>query len=119
MIQPGVNIIKECKLTHLHIFPYSIRDNTPAALMPQVSKDIIKKRARELREQGERQMQKYLQKQIGNKATMLVEQVKENISYGKSQHFTKIKLSNPVQEGEIIDCIITDFNKDVLSAQIL
>jgi len=119
MFQDSVNIIKECKLTHLHIFPYSIRDNTPAALMPQVSKDIIKKRARELREQGERQMQKYLQKQIGNKATMLVEQVKENISYGKSQHFTKIKLSNPVQEGEIIDCIITDFNKDVLSAQIL
>lgn len=119
MFQDSLEIIKECNLTHLHIFPYSIRNNTPAALMPQVPKNIIKKRAKVLREEGERQMQKYLQKQIGNSAIMLVEQVKENFSYGKSQHFTKIKLSKNVKEGQIIKCIITDFNKDILNAQLI
>ena len=119
MFQDSIDIIKECNLTHLHIFPYSIRNNTPAARMPQVPRDIIKKRARTLREEGEKQMQKYLQKQIGNSAIMLVEQVKENFSYGKSQHFTKIKLSNKIKEGEIVKCIITDFSKDILSAQII
>ena len=119
MFQDSLNIIRECNLTHLHIFPYSIRKGTPAALMPQVPKDIIKKRARILREEGEKQMKKYLQKQIGNSAIMLVEQVKENFSYGKSQHFTKIKLSYNFKEGEIVKCLITDFNNDILSAQLI
>jgi threonylcarbamoyladenosine tRNA methylthiotransferase MtaB len=119
MFQESMDLVKECNLTHLHIFPYSIRNNTPAARMPQVPKDIIKKRARELREEGKRQMDKYFQKQIGKYATVLVEQVKENFSFGKSQHFTKIKLSNINKEGDIVKCIITDFEKDVLNAKII
>ena len=60
MFQESLAIIKECELTHLHIFPYSIRKNTPAARMPQVQKDIIKNRARTLREEGDKQMKNYL-----------------------------------------------------------
>ena len=119
MFQESLDIIKECNLTHLHIFPYSIRKNTPAARMPQVPRDVIKKRARALREEGDKQMKIYLKKQIGTSAIMLVEQVKENFSYGKSQHFTKIKLSDNFKEGEIIKCKITDFNEDILSAQVI
>ena len=118
MFQDSLSIIKECKLTHLHIFPYSVRNNTPAARMPQVPKEIIKKRAKTLREEGNKQMQKYLQKQIGNSAIMLVEQIKENFSYGKSQHFTKIKIENSIKVGEIIECMITGVSQDILNAQI-
>ena len=42
-------MIEECNLTHLHIFPYSPREGTPAARMPQVPREIIKKRAKLLR----------------------------------------------------------------------
>ena len=118
MFQDSLKMIKECNLTHLHIFPYSIRQNTPAARMPQISKDIIKKRAKALREEGNKQMQNYLQNQIGNSAIMLVEQVKENISYGKSQHFTKIKIEDTLKEGNIVKCIITNMNNGILSAHI-
>ena len=119
MFEDSLTIIKECNLTHLHIFPYSIRKNTPASRMPQVPKDIIKKRAKALREEGDKQMKKYLKEQIGNSAFVLVEQVKEDFSYGKSQHFTKIKLPKNLQEGEIVKCMITDFNNDILNAQII
>ena len=119
MFKDSLNMIKDCRLTHLHIFPYSIRKNTPAALMPQVPKNIIKKRARILREEGTRQLQKYLQNQIGNSAIMLVEKVKENISYGKSQHFTKIKIEDIIKEGEIVKCKITNINNDILCAKII
>ena len=119
MFLDSVDIIRECNLTHLHIFPYSIREDTPAARMPQVPKNIIKKRAQILREEGNKQMQKYLQKQIGNCAIMLVEQVKENFSDGKSQHFTKIKLSKNLKEGQIIKCMITDYSNDTLNAHLL
>ena len=119
MFKDSLSIIKECNLTHLHVFPYSIRDNTPAARMPQISKDIIRLRAKTLREEGDKQMRRYLQKQIGNSTIMLVEQVKENYSYGKSQHFTKIKLSSNIKEGEIVKCVITDYHNDILNAQII
>ena len=114
MFQDTIKIIKNCNLTHLHIFPYSIRKNTPAALMPQVPKNIIKKRASILRDIGNEQMHKYLKSQIGNSAMMLVEQVKENFAYGKSQHFTRMKIKNNFKEGKIIKCMITNVNQDVL-----
>ena len=119
MFDDSLKIIRECKLTHLHIFPYSIRYNTPAARMPQIPKNIIKKRAKSLREEGNKQMQKYLKNQIGNSAIMLVEQVKENISYGKSQHFTKIKIKESIKEGKIVKCMITDMNQNILSANLV
>ena len=119
MFKDSLKIIKECNLTHLHIFPYSIRNNTPAARMPQVPRDIIKIRAKILRDEGKIQMRNYLKNQIGNSAFMLVEQVKENVSYGKSQHFTKIKIDNFIKKGEIVKCIITGISDDILNANII
>ena len=114
MFQDTIDLIKKCNLTHLHVFPYSIRKNTPAAKMPQIEKDIIKKRARILRQEGKKLMINYLQTQIGNSAMMLVENVKENVSYGKSQHFTKIQIKNSIKVGEIVKCMITNINNDIL-----
>ena len=42
MFQDSIKLVDECNLTHLHIFPYSPRENTPASRMPQVQKNIIK-----------------------------------------------------------------------------
>ena len=119
MFKDSLKIIKECNLTHLHIFPYSIRNNTPAARMPQIPRDIIKIRAKILRDEGKIQMRNYLKNQIGNSAFMLVEQVKENVSYGKSQHFTKIKIDNFIKKGEIVKCMITGISDDILNANII
>ena len=46
------NAVKSLKLTHLHVFPYSVREGTPAAKMPRVSPSIIKSRATILRDLG-------------------------------------------------------------------
>lgn len=51
--QNTVKLIKEAGINKLHVFPYSERPGTPAALMPQVPVEIRKERARILREQGE------------------------------------------------------------------
>jgi len=83
------------------------------------SKNIIKQRAKLLREAGERQMNRYLNTQIGTSAIMLVEQTKENISFGKSQHFTKIEINDVIKEGKIVHCMITNINKGVLNAHII
>ena len=119
MFRDSINLIKECKITHLHVFPYSKRENTPAARMPQTPQDIIKNRAKLLRNEGEKQMKNYLDKQIGSSALVLVEQNKENFSYGKSQHFTKIKIEKKIETGKIVKCFITGRDNDVLKAQLI
>ena len=61
----SVNLIKDCGLTWLHIFPYSPREGTPAARMPQVNGNQIKRRAAVLRGLGAKQIQSHLSSQLG------------------------------------------------------
>ena len=119
MFKDSLSMIEECNLTHLHIFPYSPREGTPAARMPQVPREIIKKRAKLLREAGNKEMKKLLKKQIGNYASVLVEEVKDNSSFGKSQHFIKTKIDKKINIGQIINCKITDFNDNILKGNII
>lgn len=51
--QNTVKLVREAGINKLHVFPYSERPGTPAALMPQVPVETRKERARILREQGE------------------------------------------------------------------
>ena len=119
MFTDSIRLIDECNLTHLHIFPYSQRESTPAARMPQVSKNIIKSRAKILRNHGEKNLLRYLNKQIGTNTTMLVEQSNLRGSFGKSQHFTKIHINKKLSEGSIINCKIYKIKKDILQAKII
>src|SRR5271156_5862199 len=50
MFARSLDLVAECGLTFLHVFPYSSRPGTPAARMPQVSSATIKARAKRLRE---------------------------------------------------------------------
>lgn len=48
-----VKLVDEAKISKLHVFPYSERTGTPAAMMPQVPVEIRKERARILRSKGD------------------------------------------------------------------
>jgi len=66
-------LIEDAGLTYLHVFPYSAREATPAARMPQVPKPVRKERAARLRAAGERRLERLLQAEIGRPARVLVE----------------------------------------------
>ena len=51
--QNTVKLVREAGINKLHVFPYSERPGTPAALMPQVPVEIRRKRAKILRQEGE------------------------------------------------------------------
>ena len=51
--QNTIRLVQEAKISKLHVFPYSERPGTPAALMPQVPVEIRKQRAQILRQYGE------------------------------------------------------------------
>ncbi len=119
MFKESIKLIDECNLTHLHIFPFSPRQSTPAASMPQISKEVIKNRAKILRDCGNKNLVKYLNQQIGRKATVLVEEIDPTGSYGKSQHFTKIHIDKELPKGLIVNCKIYKMNENILKAKLI
>ncbi len=99
MFQNSLDLIGECGLTHLHVFPFSPRPGTPAARMPQVARDVVKERARRLRERGALALERHLDAEIGAMRRVLI----ESQDLGRTAQFTKVKLAQPGSPGQIVD----------------
>jgi threonylcarbamoyladenosine tRNA methylthiotransferase MtaB len=108
----SVNLIKDCGLTWLHIFPYSPREGTPAARMPQVNGSQIKRRAAVLRGLGAKQIQSHLSSQLGKDHRILM----ENSFMGRTEQFTEVKFDKKQVEGSIVLGKITNANEKQLFA---
>ncbi len=117
MFKDTLSLVDECHLTHLHVFPYSARANTPAALMPQVDKSVIKDRANILRQKGIEKLKKYLENKVGEKDSILIEKNRNEKSIGKDQNFFNVILDEKIREGEIVPCIYVGVNNDILMAK--
>jgi len=89
MFARSQDLVDECDLTFLHVFPYSPRPGTPAARMPQVSGDAIKERARRLRATGEAALQRRLRSEIGTTRRVLIESAKQ----GRTEHFLPVAIA--------------------------
>lgn len=68
-----LSLIEACGLSYVHAFPYSARQGTPAARMPQVERRVVKERAARLRGAGAKALEHHLDKWIGKEAVALVE----------------------------------------------
>src|SRR5262249_25588432 len=65
MFANSLQLIDDCGLTFLHVFPFSRRPGTPASRMPQVVGAAIKERAARLREKGQAGLAAHLNAQVG------------------------------------------------------
>ena len=117
MFRDTLNLVDQCHLTHLHVFPYSPRINTPAARMPQVDKSIIKDRANTLRQLGIEKLKQRLSKKVGGKDLILIEKVQNEKSIGKDQNFFNVIINEKIKEGDIVTCVYTGVNNDMLMAK--
>src|SRR5580692_2000923 len=89
MFARSQDLVDECDLTFLHVFPYSPRPGTPAARMPQLSGEQVKERARRLRATGEAALQRRLASEIGATRQVLVESARQ----GRTEHFMPVAIS--------------------------
>lgn len=113
MFENTLQIVEECDLTFLHVFPYSPRDGTPAARMPQVKGPVIKERAARLRERGQQNLEKTLHRFIGKEVTVLL----ETETQGHSEHFLKVQLPSPVAAGSLLKARILSVTENTLEAE--
>jgi len=85
----SLDLVEECDLTFLHVFPYSPRPGTPAARMPQVAGSEIKERAKRLRAAGEMALQKRLASEVGTTRDVLI----ESGTAGRTEHFVPVAIT--------------------------
>lgn len=91
-------LVEEVGLTYLHVFPYSARQGTPAARMPQVPMALRKERAAQLRAAGEVQLANHVAAQVGRPLSLVVEQ--GGLS-GHAEDFTPVKLAKEAPVGSV------------------
>ena len=103
MFARSLDLVEECGLTQLHVFPFSPRPGTPAARMPQLHRAVVKQRARRLREAGELALRRHLDAQVGRQRRILA----ESHALGRTEQFMPVRLSAPAMPGALIDVRVT------------
>jgi threonylcarbamoyladenosine tRNA methylthiotransferase MtaB len=89
MFARSIDLVDECGLTFLHVFPYSPRPGTPAARMPQVAGNAVRQRAKRLRASGEAALQRRLASELGRTRQVLI----ESANQGRTEHFIPVAIS--------------------------
>jgi threonylcarbamoyladenosine tRNA methylthiotransferase MtaB len=112
MFENSLRIVEECGLTHLHVFPFSPREGTPAARMPQVDRGIVKERAARLRAAGDTAYRRHLAALAGTTQRVLVE--REGL--GRTEGFTLAAIDAGAP-GEIVAATITGHDGERLLAR--
>ena len=113
MFERSLDLVDECGLTHLHVFPFSARPGTPAARMPQLPRGIVKDRARRLRARGAVALRAHLDAEIGATRQVLI----ELDGRGHTEHFTPVLPPAPAAPGTIMELKIAAHDgKQLLAA---
>ena len=115
MFHNTIKLVEECNISFLHVFPFSPREGTPASRMPQLNREIIKKRAKILRELGNEQILKYYNKLENTEINLIV----ESESRGRSDGFAKVNLNQDYGNGNLIKMLVTGSDSSGLSGNII
>jgi threonylcarbamoyladenosine tRNA methylthiotransferase MtaB len=97
MLQRSLDLVRDCGLTFLHVFPFSPRKGTPAARMPQVRGPEIRERAARLRALGHEVLGRHLVAQVGQTHRVLT----EGPRVGRTEQFTEVAFAADQPEGAI------------------
>ena len=110
----SLSLIDACGLSFLHAFPYSARQGTPAARMPQLDRSVIRERAARLRAAGQIALENHLSTYIGRSALALM----ESRQMARLPDFTPVRIdvAETVDTGRVIEVQIIAHNDSELKA---
>jgi len=98
----SLDIIDAAGLAFVHVFPYSPRPGTPAARMPQVPVEICRQRAGLLRTRAAVALGRFLQRRVGTRASILVEQA----GVGRDETYAPVVVPDRLEKGAIFAATI-------------
>jgi threonylcarbamoyladenosine tRNA methylthiotransferase MtaB len=108
--EDSLSLVAEAGLSSVHVFPFSPREGTPAARMPQLPKDVIKQRAARLRAVAAETRARMLAPLVGSVQRVLLEKA----GRGRLDNFTEISLDGGVA-GDIVQALVTGLDETGLT----
>ena len=113
MFANSLQLVEECGLTWLHVFPFSPRAGTPAARMPQLQGAVVRERAGRLRAAGATRVAAHLAAMQGRKVRLLMERP----DLGRTEGFAQTRLAGEHAPGALIDARIVGQREGQLLAE--
>ena len=104
MFENSLALIDDCDIVFGHIFAYSARTGTPAALMPQLDRATIRHRAERLRAKAAQRKAVWLQTMIGTIQPSLIELDRQN---GHTDNFASIRVETPLRTSNMRGTMIS------------
>jgi threonylcarbamoyladenosine tRNA methylthiotransferase MtaB len=98
MFENSLALVDECALTWLHVFPFSPREGTPAARMPQLPGPLIRERAARLRTCADARVSSHLAALQGAEVELLMEKP----DVGRTGCFTLVRLDGRRTPGKTV-----------------
>ena len=109
--------LKKCRFSFLHVFPYSMRQGTPAAEMAQVPAEVKKERAGRCLQLSGELAAEYASQWIGKKVSVLFEQSRNGYTEGYDSHYMYVKIPGNHPRGMLAECIIKEYRDDAVYAE--
>ena len=103
-------LIDECDIVFGHIFPFSPREGTPAARMPQLPPAVIKQRARGLREATAARRRAWLATLVGTRQSVLIER---SDGSGHCGNFAPARVGGATEPGKIVTAMIRSIENGI------
>ena len=95
--------LKEIEFSKLHVFPYSVRDNTPSSKLPQIPEYVKKNQTDKLLELSKELEVKYMKKFISKNLEVLIEVSKDGYSYGHTTNYLAIKVIGTYKSSTLLN----------------
>lgn len=114
-----MKFIKKCNFSAMHIFPYSIRPGTPAAVMPnQIDKSVKKERSAKASALANMMSECFAKAQIGKTLRVLFETESDGVCRGHSENYIEVEVSASKLRGKVINVQITGQKSGILCGEI-
>lgn len=112
--------VKRVGFEKTHIFPYSVREGTRAAEMPQLTKAVKEDRAARLSPISEEIRREFFKKQTGKTVEVLFETKTGEYSTGYTKNYTPVQItSSQDYKGKIKNVKITGYKDDFCIGEIV
>ena len=115
--QNSIDLISECQISNVHIFPFSPKEGTPAAKMPQIKKELINKRVLRAKNFSENIKNQIMQKKIGTKEKFLYES--HNLSY--TDNYFKVMMHSQkkkIKSGSMIEAKVISISNGKFQVEV-
>ena len=97
MFGRSLDIVEECRIAFLHVFPYSARPGTPAARMPAVDPAVVRERAARLRAAGAEALTAELRSRLGTVGDVLIERP----GTGRAEFYAAVETAAQTPAGSV------------------